>query len=291
MANLYHQAGKSNDKQMQKIIHGLLWNLESNHKEPISSINKTYDIMISYSHKDKDLCKQIYNDLLKFNYRVWIDFDQMHGNVMDSMAQAIESSPTVIICMSEEYRKSNYCRAEAHYAFQRQRKIVPVVLQKHYKPDGWLLFLVGQLLYVDFTKHEFNQAINMLLKEVRVSNSDNTKDDDNIVSQPVHSMSRTNTQSTSIMLPENMIDWTTTNVQDWLTNHNFTQITQLLIDCDGRDLVYLIKYMKYSKFEDILLSFREDALRRLNQHLSMIELARFQSLIEQYQQAKKYMIE
>ena len=124
-----------------------------------------------------------------------------------------------------------------------------------------------------------------------MSNSDNTKDDDNIVSQPVHSMSRTNTQSTSIMLPENMIDWTTTNVQDWLTNHNFTQITQLLIDCDGRDLVNLIKYMKYSKFQDILLSFREDALRRLNQHLSMIELARFQSLIEQYQQAKKYMIE
>ncbi|CAF1677638.1 unnamed protein product, partial [Rotaria sordida] len=29
----------------------------------------------------------------------------MHGNVMDAMAQAIEQSHTIIICMSEHYRK------------------------------------------------------------------------------------------------------------------------------------------------------------------------------------------
>ena len=123
--------------------------------------------MISYSHKDKALCKQLYEELTKAGYRIWIDFDQMHGNVMDAMAQAIEQSHTIIICMSEEYRKSNYCRAEAHYAFQRQRKIVPVLLQKHYRPDGWLLFLIGQLLYVDFIKYEFARAMEMLLKELK----------------------------------------------------------------------------------------------------------------------------
>jgi TIR domain len=86
-------------------------------------MEKQFDIMISYSHKDKVLCKQIYEELIKSGYHVWIDFEQMHGNLMDAMSQAIERSHTVIICMSEEYRKSNYCRAESHYAFQRQRKI------------------------------------------------------------------------------------------------------------------------------------------------------------------------
>ena len=174
MSKLAHLAKECDNEQMRKIIHGILWNLEINHEDhPTSEINdeKTFDIMISYSHKDKTLCKQIYEELTKAGYRVWIDFDQMHGNVMDAMAQAIERSHTIIICMSEEYRKSNYCRAEAHYAFQRQRKIVPVLLQKHYKPDGWLLFLIGQLLYVDFIKYEFDQAMKMLFKELKAEDS------------------------------------------------------------------------------------------------------------------------
>ena len=135
MSKLSHLEKQSCDEQMRKIIHGILWNLEIKHKDHSTSKNndeETFDIMISYSHKERTLCKNLYEALSKAGYRVWIDFDQMHGNIMDAMAKAIEQSHTVIICMSEKYRKSNYCRAEAHYAFQRQRKIVPILLQKHY---------------------------------------------------------------------------------------------------------------------------------------------------------------
>jgi hypothetical protein len=55
--------------------------------------------------------------------------------IMNAIAKAIELSQTVIIYMSEDYRKSNHWRVEAHYAFQRQRKIPPVLLQKHYRLD------------------------------------------------------------------------------------------------------------------------------------------------------------
>ena len=63
--------------------------------------------------------------------------------------------------MSEQHRKSNCCRAEAHYAFQNQLKIVPILLQENYKPDGWVLFLIGQLFHINFTKYEFSRAIQM----------------------------------------------------------------------------------------------------------------------------------
>ncbi|CAF3538082.1 unnamed protein product, partial [Rotaria socialis] len=95
------------NEQMSKIIDGILWNLEINHENRSMTDKhntKDFDIMISYSHKEKVLCKQIYEELIKAGYRVWIDFDQMHGNVMDAMAQAIEQSNTVIMCMSEQYR-------------------------------------------------------------------------------------------------------------------------------------------------------------------------------------------
>ncbi|UJR08038.1 hypothetical protein I4U23_012315 [Adineta vaga] len=232
--------------------------------------------MISYSHKEKLLCQQLYNELIKANYRVWIDFDQMHGNVMDAMAQGIERSHIIILCISEQYRKSNYCRAEAHYAFQCQRKIIPILLQKHYKPDGWLLFLIGQLLYIDFTKYEFSQAMNKLFKEFNTSN-----DTIELNRSIVCSKQTIPVVSTTSKDVDNILEWTPIQVQQWLTEHNLIQMSHLFSDCDGHSLVYLRDFMIHGDFRSMLNSLQEDSLRRTNQNLSIIELSRFLSLIKQ----------
>ncbi len=293
MSKLAHLAKESDNEQMRKTIHGILWNLEINHQDhSTSEINdETFDVMISYSHKDKTLCQQIYDELIKAGFRVWIDFDQMHGNVMDAMAQAIERSKTVIICMSEDYRKSNYCRAEAHYAFQRQRKIVPVLLQKHYRPDGWLLFLIGQLLYVDFNKHAFHRAMNMLLKELKSEEIVGTNvapvqsmEDTTDIAPPVMSVVSSARASASIASPQSILEWTEEQVQEWLIKHNLIRMSRLLTNCDGRSLVYLSKYMKSCQSQQILNLLQEDSVQRTNQSVSLIELSRFHSLMDQQKQ-------
>jgi hypothetical protein len=275
MSKLSYLAKEYDNEQMRKITHGLLWNLEINHEDRSTleySGETSFDTMISYSHKDKEFCKQIYDELSKTGYRVWIDFDQMHGNMMDAMAQAIERSRTVIICMSEQYRKSNYCRAEAYYAFQRQRKIVPVLLQKHYKPDGWLLFLMGQLLYVDFTKHEFERAMGILFKELKAEEVHET----NLLS---HTPS-----ISSPRLPNNIFEWTSTHVQDWLAKQNLTQMSRLLTNCNGRSLVYLNDFITNGQPQQILSLLQEDSLRRIGETLSLIELSCFRSLMAEQKQ-------
>jgi hypothetical protein len=285
MSKLSHLANETNDEQMRKIAHGILWNLEIHHEDRTifgTSDKKTFDIMISYSHRDKIFCALVYEELVRSGYHVWIDFDQLHGNIMDAMAQAIERSHTIIICMSEEYRISNYCRAEAHYAFQRQRKIVPVLLQKHDKPDGWLLFLIGELLYVDFIKYEFIRAMDMLLKELKVVDVSET------TALPVRSLDDTNAliSITSAPTPSiqshNILEWTQAHVQHWLTEHNLIQMSRLLTNCDGRSLVYLRGYLKHSDLRQVLNSLQDDSLRHTNQNLSVLELSRFQSLMDQY---------
>ncbi|CAF2118947.1 unnamed protein product, partial [Rotaria magnacalcarata] len=98
MSKLIQLAKQSENEQMRKAIDGILWNLELNHENHLiddKHNKKAFDIVISYSHKEKVACKQIYDELIEAGYRVWIDFDQMHGNVMDAMAQAIEQSNTV----------------------------------------------------------------------------------------------------------------------------------------------------------------------------------------------------
>jgi hypothetical protein len=283
MSTLSHQAKDCNDEKMRKTLHGILWNLESHRQNYLLSSNNcqdSFDIMISYSHKDKELCKQIYDELVKSNYRVWIDFDQMHGNVMDAMAQAIECSHTIIICMSEEYRKSNYCRAEAHYAFQRQRKIVPVLLQKRYKPDGWLLFLIGQLLHVDFNKHEFSRAMNMLHKELKTEESLENHVSRVQPKEDTHPTIPLTSPLTSRTTEENILEWTEIQAHEWLIQNKLDQMSRLLENCDGRSLVYLNAYLKKDQTSRMLNLIQADSVRRINENISLIELSRFHSLID-----------
>ena len=122
MCKLSHLATECNNEKIRKIADGILWNLELDYNKGRQTLEvkdeNTFDIMISYSHKEKVLYKQIYDGLVNSGYRVWIDFDQMHGNAKGAMAHAIKQSKTVIICMSEHYQKRNYCRVEAQYTFQ-----------------------------------------------------------------------------------------------------------------------------------------------------------------------------
>ncbi|CAF1294185.1 unnamed protein product, partial [Adineta steineri] len=281
-------ANESDDEQVRKTTQGILWNLEIDHQDRSISRNtdqNTFDIMISYSHKEKVLCKQLYDELTKNGYRVWIDFDQMHGNVMDAMAQAIDRSEIIIICMSEQYRRSNFCRAEAHYAFQRQRRIVPVLMQKHYKPDGWLLFLIGQLLYIDFTKYEFTRAMEMLMKELKVkNNSEDTEvnieaEQSSIIAPALLSLIAPNPMMLP-MLPKNILDWTQTQVHEWLTGNNLVQMARLLTDLNGRSLLYFDDFIRNGDRKQIVNILQEDSLRKTGQTLSLTELACFESLME-----------
>ncbi|CAF3524144.1 unnamed protein product [Rotaria socialis] len=277
----------SNEK-MRKIIFGILWNLESCHQDrPTSDFidEKKFDIMISYSHKDEVICKQIYEELVKSGYRVWIDYDQIHGNVMDAMAQAIEQSNVIIICMSEQYRRSNYCRAEAHYAFQRQLKIVPILLQEHYTPDGWLLFLIGQLLYVDFTKYEFPRAIELLIQELKAPGIE-----DNRVPSVQSKRDKSFVASLSpkvVTLPESILDWSQGDVQNWLVGLNLRQMAQLLVDFDGPSLNSLSEFITKSDPQQILTLFQDDCSRNINENVSLLELARFRILLSERQVTTK----
>ncbi|CAF3443662.1 unnamed protein product, partial [Rotaria sp. Silwood2] len=166
----------SKEEGVQAATKGILWKLESesNHKKTIVDIHennncdKKYDIMISYSHLNKDLCHQIYRNLIDLQYTVWLDFENMYGSTLQSMAQAIEASDIILIGMSNPYKQSAYCRSEAEYAYTRQRHIIPLIMEKKYRPDGWLGFICASKLYVDFTKTDFEQAFQKLISQIQL---------------------------------------------------------------------------------------------------------------------------
>jgi hypothetical protein len=114
-----------------------------------------YDIILLYSYSDRDLCFRIYQELLKENFRVWIDQDE---NMINEKYEIIDSCEYVLICLSESYKQNLYCQCEASYAFQRQCQLIPLIVTSNYRPDGWLNPLINGKISIDFTKLDFELA-------------------------------------------------------------------------------------------------------------------------------------
>ena len=72
-----------------------------------------------------------------------------------------------------KYRKPlNSCCAlltfsEAEYTFQLKKPILPLMMQRFYKPDGWLGIMLGAKFYVNMDgKFPFEQAYTMMVREM-----------------------------------------------------------------------------------------------------------------------------
>ena len=134
----------------KKFCQGILWMMEDGSiKTEIDSNKKTSEttekhIMISYNRESRELCLKIKSELEKMNYKIWIDIENIHGSSLESMALAIENSMCVLMCMTEKYKQSPNCRAEAEYAFNLNKPIIPLIMQKEYQPNGWL----GRIIFI-----------------------------------------------------------------------------------------------------------------------------------------------
>jgi male-specific lethal 1 len=56
------------------------------------------------------------SDGLKLNgYKAWIDVEQMEGSTLQAMAEAVENSCVVLVCISERYKDSPNCRSGGYF--------------------------------------------------------------------------------------------------------------------------------------------------------------------------------
>eukprot|EP01040_Poterioochromonas_malhamensis_P011854 gene11854-12931_t len=122
-------------------------------------------IMLSYAWgANKAYVAELGKKLRQMGYDVWRDEDgsslvpPMSGDIVETMAEAIQHSYMVVICVSRQYKDSTNCRAEAKYARARQQshdlKICYVMMDQKYTTvsaptvvDGWLGFMVGTELW------------------------------------------------------------------------------------------------------------------------------------------------
>lgn len=251
-------------------------------------MNDKFHLMLSYCWADKAVCRQIFERLCTEGYRVWFDEKNMHGNTITAMADAIANSQCIVICMSENYERSNPCHHEAEFAYTQQRHIVPLIVQSKYKPKAlWLGFIIGSRLYVNFTKYEFNKAFGMLEAEIKTTapvtaagenHVESKKRDDTSKDPPVDSTEKK--QVSTVHETKRVEEWTSDDVISWCQAQHLLTFARLLEHYDGAGLLRLYEMAKTQSDNEIFRLLQEDCQLLGNKgeiKLTLTEFVRFQT--------------
>ncbi|CAF0725053.1 unnamed protein product [Didymodactylos carnosus] len=282
--------------ELRRIVSGCLWTIMGNIKKkkatsPPSSASQKH-VMISYNHDTKALSQKIKERLISDGYSVWIDFENMHINLLDAMAQAIEQAMVIIMCFTEKYKDSPSCRLEAEYAIQKNKKIVPLIAQANWKPTGWLGIILGQKLYINFAKKTFDIAYKEMLAEVK-ANTETAADDEqrrrgsakplpieSPVKEPIVPALSSNTTNTVEKLAKGFSNikleksttataeassswkqWSANEVSAKLNEMGLERYQKIFVDVDGAKLTKLIEIkLKAPEFYYSLLKEKCDSL-------------------------------
>ncbi|GFR77127.1 WD-40 repeat-containing protein [Elysia marginata] len=108
---------------------------ESAHPRPDISVTKSSpnkkDLMISYSHADKDIMLKVRDNLEKYGISVWVDVSGLSAGVdfLSKIGEAIIDCKLFLSLLSSNSVKSKYCQDELALAYVSNRAIFPVAIQ------------------------------------------------------------------------------------------------------------------------------------------------------------------
>ncbi|SRX56205.1 toll/interleukin-1 receptor domain-containing protein [Aequorivita sp. CIP111184] len=106
-------------------------------------------IFFSYSRDDSEFAFSLAKSLREAGAKVWLDqLDIKPGHRWDnSIENALKSSHTLLVVLSESSVKSNNVMDEVSYALEENKKVVPVLLE-----DCKIPFRLRRLQYATFTE-------------------------------------------------------------------------------------------------------------------------------------------
>ena len=105
---------------------------------------------------------------------------------------------------------------EAEMVFTTQKDFMTLKMQRDYKPDGWLLALIGARLFIEFShKHPFEESIVKVINQIRERVTDGPRDESSTPGPAVYVEA-----TAASMVP--VQEWTKQDVDTWVTKNKMT---------------------------------------------------------------------
>ena len=90
-----------------------------------------YDIFVSYSRRDKDFVRQLWEALAQANQDAWVDWDDIPPTAdwRQEIYRGIEAANNFVFVISPNSISSVVCGEELIYAIKHGKRLVPIVRQ------------------------------------------------------------------------------------------------------------------------------------------------------------------
>ena len=237
--DILHRLQQSENPEVQKAAAGALWEIEGKTARHLERIASTRNhVMISYQWDSQEVLVEVKNRLQASGYRVWMDLEQMKGSTLEAMAEAVENASVVLVCVSRRYKESQNCRSEATYAYDLKKDIIPLMMERNYKGDGWLGIIVTGKMWFDFqSKHVLEQSVTKVIKELGGRGKDVDVTDG--PSEPVVQAVQSDIVATSPSSP-GVSTWTNKEVKQWFKEIGLEKVCKEDIsEVNGQTLIDL----------------------------------------------------
>lgn len=125
------------------------------------------DIFISYSRKDTEIVKALYEWLEKAGYRCWLDVDGMFSGISYKkvIVDAIKRSKVLLFMSSENSNKSRNVVSEVSIAVEYGKKIIPVRLDMTSYSESIEYDIINHD-YVIYDKSRMEESNREMLKKI-----------------------------------------------------------------------------------------------------------------------------
>jgi hypothetical protein len=223
LKKLMHHGETHECKHLSEII---LWSLKRKYFGEQKSPKNSVYISFSFT-QSKDIAQKIANGLEASNRGIKVknvEFTR-NDNVArefdrEKVQKLISKSDSILVCLSERYRLSPRCQAEALLALEANKHIIPLVVQEGFDNDeimnsGWLGTLTLNRDYINFydLKH-FEKSLESLIAQLEHGHSNLTSNKSKLVEK-----------------------WTSSQVYEWFLKHEIhPQICELYKSVDGLTL-------------------------------------------------------
>jgi tetratricopeptide (TPR) repeat protein len=115
-------------------------------------------IFISYSRRDTPAVGRLYEALTRARYNVWLDTSEsgieIGSNWRQSLKENVALSAAMIACLSPDFLRSEYCKAEVAQALEEGKPVYPMLMRPLGEGDDALVEAFGlkDIQYGDLTK-------------------------------------------------------------------------------------------------------------------------------------------
>lgn len=115
---------------IKSLIEIINWNLSGNEARKSASLKENSignSLVISHESQKTDDSLKLKQRLESMGNKVYLSCTDTAS--LESTLNEIDKSEWVLLCITEKYRQSNFCRAVANYALQKDKRIVALIIR------------------------------------------------------------------------------------------------------------------------------------------------------------------